>query len=146
MTESYILYLQTDLPVEAVLERIFAPKSISPLEGTNMLYARGNVYLAHAQPLPPAMQDRYENQFGFAPTISIRYFPDGVSSVTTAMNTLADGIVRWLHDGEENVLLSANNKVDVLKRVGNQLQVKANHSFWSPERLQQLDLTYDEVE
>lgn len=146
MSESYIIYLETDLRVEAVLERIFEPKHIAPLDGTNMLYARGSVYLAHAQSLPVAMQERYNNQFGFPASISIRYFPDGVSSVNTALTLLAEGVMRWLHDGDNNILLSANNRIDVLKRVNNQLSIKTQHGFWKQDRLTLVDIAYDEVE
>ncbi len=145
MTDSYILYLQTDLPVDAVLERVFEPKSISPLEGTNLLYARGHVYLAHAQPLPDTMQERYLAQFGFPASISIRYFPDGVSSVKTAMTILAEGIMRWLHDGEDNLLLSANNTVDVIKRLDGLVMVNTSHQFWQYDRLKLVDLPYHDM-
>ena len=144
MTESYILYLQTQLPVEAVLERIFAPKSIAPIEGTDLLYARGTVYLAHAQALPQQMQDRYETQFGFRPTISIRYFPDGVSSVKTAFDILAEGIVRWLKDNEDNLLLSSNNKIDVIKRLDKKLTLTISHDFLAHGRIKLFDMPYSE--
>lgn len=145
MTESYILYIQTLLPTQAVLEIIFEPKTIAPLDGTNMIYARGSVYLAHAQPLPPTMQERYENQFGFTPTISIRYFPDGVSSVETAMTILAEGIMRWLDNNDDDLLLSANSKTMVIERRAGSISVNKNHSFWQRGRHKLITLPYAEV-
>lgn len=143
MSESYILFIQTELPVETVLQLIFEPKAISPLDGTTLLYARGTVFLAHAQPLAEQMQDKYVHQFGFAPAISIRYFPDGVSSVKQAMDLLAEGILRFLLETDDNVLLSAN-KVDVLKRLDGDLLIQAKHNFWKHNRLKMLDLPYSE--
>lgn len=145
MTESYILYIQTLLPAQAVLEIIFEPKTIAPLDGTNMIYARGSIYLAHAQPLPVTMQERYENQFGFTPTISIRYFPDGVSSVKTAMNTLAEGLMRWFNDNDDNLLLLANNKTIVIERKNNRLTVNTSQTFWQHNRIKIITLPYTEV-
>lgn len=145
MTESYILYIQTQLPAQAVLEIIFEPKTINPLDGTNMIYARGSIYLAHAQPLPPPMQERYENQFGFAPTMSIRYFPDGVSSVKVAMNILAEGVVRWLEHNNDNLILSANNQSMVIERQDNCISVNVNQTFWQHGRLKIITLPYTEV-
>lgn len=145
MTESYILYIDTQRPVQSVLETIFKPKSIAPLEGTNILYARGLVYLAHAQALPENMQGRLQGQFGFAPTISIRYFPDGVSSVNTAMQLLAEGVLYCLHESQDNIVLSTN-KTEIFKRVDNQVSVNNRHSFWTPERLALIDVPYTETE
>ena len=145
MSENYILYLQTDLSPEKVLELIFQPKSIAPLDGTDMIYARGSVYLAHAQSMSETMQEKYNHQIGFPPTVSIRYFPDGVSSVRIAWSILLDGILRWLNANQHNLHLLGNNQVTVLKRLNNNISVNVAHRFWQGEQLKKLNLPYEEV-
>ncbi|MEL6404554.1 MAG: SitI3 family protein [Chloroflexota bacterium] len=134
MTESYTLYLATSLPVEAVLEMLFEPKSIAPLEGTNLLYARGLVYLAHGQPLPEKMQERLHGQFGFSPSISIRYFPDGVSAVETAFDMLVTAIVRWLADTTHDMVLAVSKTSEIIKRLDATVTYAENHPFWTASR------------
>ncbi|MGJ3238261.1 MAG: hypothetical protein ACFE0Q_06105 [Anaerolineae bacterium] len=146
MTESYILYLDTLLPAEAVLETMFMPKHIAPVEGTTMLYARGSVYLAHAQPLPEAMQERYQVQLNFTPTLSIRYFPDGVSSFKTALHLLAECVMRWIHQSGDTLLLTTSKNALVLRWQHNKIQINSHHAFWGQERLKYLDLPYDDEE
>lgn len=134
MTESYTLYVATALPVQAVLELLFEPKSIAPLEGTTLLYARGLVYLAHGQPLPEKMQERLSPTLGFVPTVSVRYFPDGVSAVHTAFDMLVTALVRWLDETTDAIVLMAGKTTQVIKRLEDTVTVADKHPFWTPTR------------
>jgi len=145
MSISYSLHLQTKLSMYQVLEVLFNPKNIEKIVATEMLYVRGTVFLAHARITEPSLGEKLSKTFGIEPTVSIAYFPDGVSSFQTALNHLVDTILQWLRTQDDNLLLLANKAQLVLKQFEGMLTLDPVHSFWTSNRLERINLPYQTI-
>lgn len=144
MTLSYSLHVDTAKSYGEVLETLFDTDEVQNLEGAvGVKYTRGVVYLAHARETSAKWQLRFATDFDIQPNVSVSYFPDGVSSVNTALNILADAVVRWLNSTDDSMLLVANNTQLVAKRLDKLLQVNRSHPFWTPDRLRKLTFEYE---
>lgn len=147
MSISYSLYLNTQADSRHTLASLFNLDNVAPIEGTDIFYARGSVFLAHGRDCrsdDPANQKIAES-FGLLPTVSVAFFPDGVSNFQTALNLLLDAILAQIETSTDALLLLANKKELVLQRDATTMRVAEQHSFWSSGRLSRLTLPYEAV-
>lgn len=145
MTESYALYLQTNSDARTVLGQLFTSDKIGLIENSEIFFLRGPVFLAHARQC--GIADKAYNQilaaFQLSPTVSILFFPNGVSSFQTALDHLLEALLRGLHNTPDDLLLVANHKIRVLQRSGGHIRLNANQTFWRNGRLTRFDLPYE---
>ncbi len=141
-TTNYSLHLKTDLSPYDVLETLFSTDSIEPIAGAGVLYTRGSVFLAHGRISEQKLCERFKQAFGVRPSVSVAFFPDGVSSFNTALTKLIEAVVHWLNQTEDDLLLVSNSDMLVLKRENNLLTLNRSHSFWTPPRLTLIEQPY----
>jgi hypothetical protein len=134
-TTTYSLHLTTSLSPYDVLDTLFSTEQIEPIAGAGVLYTRGSVFLAHGRISEPELCKRFKQAFGVRPTVSVSFFPNGVSSVNTAMTRLIEAVLCWLETTDDDLLLIAGQDTLVLKRENGVLTLNRNHSFWTPPRL-----------
>jgi len=141
MSISYSLHIHTGQSLVEVLKKLFEIDKVETVPNSDVNYVRGIVFLAHGKSTGGKTQTRYQEQFGITPTISILFFPDGVSDHDTALNLLAQAINRWLINTEDDVLLLANNTTEIMKRQVGHIIISEDAVFWTPDRLQYLSQT-----
>lgn len=147
MSVGYSLYIQTESKSREVLAMLFPDKAIEPIAGTDLLYTRGSVFLAHGRdcvPEDPQVQ-KMATSFGLLPTVNIPFFPDGVSNFQTALNHLLDATLKIISTTSDPLLLVANHRDLVLQRDAVGLRLAAQHAFWTAGRLERVSLPYEAV-
>lgn len=144
MSISYSLHIRTHQSPADVLARLFEISDVETVPNSDVQYVRGSVFLAHGKPTESQTQTRYQEQFGVTPTVSILFFPDGVSDHDTALDLLAQATSKWLNTTEDDVLLLANNKLEVLKRQFENLTIGKEEIFWTTDRRIHLDIPRSE--
>ena len=141
-TLSYSLHINTPRSAREVLQICFQTEDIASIAGTDIQYTRGRVFLAHVRTTNLKTTEQFHAKFSVSPTVSILYFPDGVSSFQTALDELLDAALIWLRVQSDDAVLVANNTQLVLKRVGSKITLAQGQPFWTPERLKRVDLPY----
>ena len=143
MTLSYSLHFITNIVIADVLKSVFDTDNVERLpQVVGVMYTRGSVFLAHGRETDAKNKLRFQQDFNFNSEISVSYFPDGVSSVNKAMHILLDGLLRWLSETEDDILLVSNNRDLVFMRQEGELTVAEKHPYWTSDRLKLIPESY----
>lgn len=144
-TASYSLHFNTALSTYEVLEALFHTDDIDAIAGAGVLYTRGKTFLAHARVTETTLAEKFTEDFGVRPTVSVNFFPDGVSSVNTAFDALVEAALLWMNANDDDFLLLANKDTLVLKYQRGKLTLNRSVEFWTPPRISLLDTPYTSV-
>lgn len=134
MSVSYSLHLVTEQSVDAVLSGLFEIPKVESVPNSTVQFVRGVVFLAHGKSTDEKATNRFTEDFGIAATISILFFPDGVSDHETALDLLAIATARWINLTSDDLILVANNKTLVFKRAKTEVTRIDNSPFWTQKR------------
>ena len=141
-TTNYSLHLKTDLNPYDVLETLFSTDSIEPIAGAGYCTHAAVSFWHTGASVNKNCGERFKQAFGVRPSVSVAFFPDGVSSFNTALTKLIEAVVHWLNQTEDDLLLVSNSDMLVLKRENNLLTLNRSHSFWTPPRLTLIEQPY----
>jgi hypothetical protein len=134
MSINYTLHARTDLTPVQTLEILFGyvPQAIAE---TNIFYVRGRVFLAHGRPTDIVNQQILHERYYIQPQVSVLFFPDGVSSVQTALDALGEALVHWQQHCTDSLFLVADMTTLVWQYHQEQTDINEAHPFWTPKRL-----------
>lgn len=143
MTLSYSLHLITNMEIQEVLKFSFNTENVERLpQVIGVMYTRGSVFLAHGRETDAKNKLRFQQNFEFNAEVSISFFPDGVSSVNSAMDILLNAVLRWINETDDSILLVSNNRDLTLMRCDETLRINEQHPYWIKNRLARIEQPY----
>jgi hypothetical protein len=139
MTVSYSVHLATARDPQATLSQLFGIEDVKPIDKAEMWYVRGKMYLAHSKVTDTKLSERIQRNYGIIPTVSVSFFPDGVSSVEKALDELLNAVQGWISNRNGDLAMATNLDNLVLKSQDNVLTTNFSHPFWTKARLEQIN-------
>lgn len=139
MALEYMLRIATNLEPEKVLD-FFA--SILELK-KEPDYLSGSGLIIYASPESELGRSIINDEFHFTPTVRVTFRLDKFDDMEIGKIKFLRGTLELLRQAPGDAVLLFNNEDVILQRTGGRLILNDKSSFWTPEHLSEVKLSYE---